>query len=127
MARVGRRAIADVAVPDAAIRAQAALQDVALAAEERAWAPRELPRPLTASAGSRAAAMLDAAEAREALREAALEEALRVKTEAERPASITAARRARSAETAFSRMGYVDDDEIEAHVRQLLERRAAGG
>jgi hypothetical protein len=97
-----------------------------LAAEERAWAPRDLPRPLTASAGSRAAAMLDAAEAREALREAALEEALRAKTEAERPPSIAAARRARTPETAFSRRGHLDDDEIEAHVRQLLERRAAG-
>ena len=106
---------------------RAALQDVALAAEERSWAPRELPRPLTASAGSRAAAVLDAAEARAALREAALEEALRAKTEAERPPSIAAARRARAAETAFSRMGFVDDDEIEAHVRQLLERRAVGG
>jgi len=126
MARVGRRAIAGVSVPNAAVRAETALQDVALAAEERSWAPRELPRPLTASAGSRAAAMLDAAEAREALREVALEEALRAKTEAERPPSITAARRARTAENAFSRMGYVDDDEIEAHVRQLLERRAAG-
>jgi hypothetical protein len=126
MARVGRRAIAGVAVADAATRTRTALQDVALAGEERAWAPRELPRPLTASAGSRAAAMLDAAEAREALREAALEEALRAKTEAERPPSITAARRARTAETAFSRMGRLDDDEIEAHVRQLLERRAAG-
>ena len=53
------------------------MQDVALAADERAWAPRELPRPLTASAGSRAAAVLDAAAAREALRQAALEEAMR--------------------------------------------------
>jgi hypothetical protein len=126
MARVGRRAIAGVAVADAATRTRTALQDVVLAAEERAWAPRDLPRPLTASAGSRAAAMLDAAEAREALREAALEEALRAKTEAERPPSITAARRARTPETAFSRRGHLDDDEIEAHVRQLLERRAAG-
>lgn len=127
MARVGRRAISGVTVTDAAVRTRTAVQDVALAAEERSWAPRELPRPLTASAGSRAAAMLDAAEARDALREAALEEALRARTEAERPPSITAARRARASETAFSRMGFVDDEQIEAHVRQLLERRAVGG
>ena len=126
MARVGRRAIAGVTATDAANRTWTGLQDVALPADERAWAPRELPRPLTASAGSRAAAILDAAEAREALREAALEEALRAKTEAERPAPITAARRARTAENAFPRTGQVDDDAIEAHVRQLLERRAAG-
>ncbi len=127
MARVGRRAISGATVTGATVRTQTAVQDVALAAEERSWAPRELPRPLTASAGSRAAAVLDAAEARDALREAALEEALRARTEAERPPSITAARRARASETAFARMGHVDDEQIEAHVRQLLERRAVGG
>ncbi|MFH8249541.1 large exoprotein [Microbacterium sp. B2969] len=126
MARVGRRA-AVVHTVDAATREPAELQDVALA-DERGWAPRELPRPLTASAGSRAAAVLDAVDAREALREAAREEAMRARAEAQRPPSIDAARRAReeSASSEFARMGYVDDAEIEAHVRRLLERRASG-
>jgi hypothetical protein len=44
------------------------------------------------------------------------------------PPSIDTARTARtaSAESEYARMGYVDDAEIEAHVRQLLTRRAAG-
>ena len=128
MARVGRRATVAMAETDAETRATPVLQDVALEAEERAWAPRELPRPLTASAGSRAAAMLDAADARAALREAAREEAMRARAEARRPASIDAARRAHESERASreGEMGRVDDAEIEAHVRRLLERRAAG-
>ena len=119
MRRVGARAA--VRVADAAPRPQAAVQDVALPSAERAWAPRELPRPLTASAGSRAAAVLDAEAAREALRHAALEESMRARAEAARPPRIDTAR---SAE--YARMGVVDDAEIEAHVRRLLERRASG-
>lgn len=127
MSRVVARAAAKTT--DAATRAPAHLQDVQLEREPRQWAPRELPRPLTASAGSRASAVLEAEAAREALRQAALEESLRERVEAQRPPSIDTARIARSAGTAgtdFSRMGYVDDAEIEAHVRGLLERRAAG-
>lgn len=126
MSRVAARAGA--AVTDAAPRRLADLQDVALEPEQREWAPRDLPRPLTASAGSRAAALLDAEAAREELRHAAREEALRARAEAQRPPSIEVARAARAAapESEYSRMGYVDDAEIEAHVRQLLARRAAG-
>jgi hypothetical protein len=132
MSRVQARAVERTA--DAVPRPVAVLQDVALEREQREWKPRELPRPLTASAGSRAAAVLDAQAAREALRQAALEESLRARAEAERPPSIDAARAARTASPAgpaaagadFSRMGYVDDAEIEAHLRQLLERRASG-
>ncbi|QIG40087.1 large exoprotein [Microbacterium sp. 4R-513] len=128
MARVGRRAAMAETVTDAATRAALPVQDVALAAEERAWEPRELPRPLTASAGSRAAAVLDVVDAREALREAAREEAMRVRAEAQRPPSIDRARRAReeAAASGFAPSGQVDDAEIEAHVRRLLERRASG-
>ncbi len=68
--------------------------------------------------------MLDAEAAREALRQAAREEALRERVEADAPPSIGAARAARESE--FARMGHVDDAEIEAHVRRLLERRASG-
>jgi hypothetical protein len=98
----------------------ATVQDLAVGGD-RAWAPRELPRPLTASAGSRAAAVLDVEAAREALRQAALEESMRERAEEQAPARIETAR---SAE--FARMGVVDDAEIEEHVRQLLARRAAG-
>lgn len=126
MSRVATRAA--VRATDAAPRRVANVQDVELEREEREWAPRELPRPLTASAGSRAAAVLDAEAARAALRQAALAEAMRERAEAQRPPSIDSARVARAAapESEFSRMGYVDDAEIEAHVRGLLERRAAG-
>jgi hypothetical protein len=117
MNSVGARA---ASAPVAERRAPA-IADVALTSDPRTWAPRELPKPLTASTGSRAAAVLDAAAAREALRQAALEESMRQRAEASRPPSIDTAR---SAE--FARMGVVDDAEIEEHVRSLLARRAAG-
>jgi len=119
------------AAPRRAGATAAVVQDVPLETTSRVWAPRDLPRPLTASAGSRAAAVLDGEAAREALRQAAREEAMRSRVEAQRPPSIDAARVARAASGSasgadFSRMGYVDDAEIEAHVRQLLARRAVG-
>ena len=85
-----------------------------------------MPRPLSSSAGSRAAAVLDAREAQEALRQAAVAESMREVAEAAAPPSIETARSARASDSAFARMGYVDDAEIEAHVRDLLARRAAG-
>ena len=126
MSRVGRRALVASGGADVAARAAVPVQDVALEAEERGWAPRPMPRPLTASAGSRAAAVLDVVEARAALREAAREEAMRARAEAQRPPSIETARRAREASAQLAGTGYVDDAEIEAHVRRLLERRASG-
>jgi hypothetical protein len=131
MAVVGAREV--MRAQRAAVRvapgvAETAVQDVALEREERAWEPRELPRPLTASAGSRAAAVLDATAAREALRQAALDEAMRQRAEEHQPPSIEVARTARAASGAseFARMGVVDDAEIEDHVRRLLARRASG-
>lgn len=126
LSRVAARAVARAT--DAAPRRAAELQDVALEREQRAWAPRDLPRPLTASAGSRAAAVLDAEAARAALRQAALEQAMLARTAPPQPPSIDTARTSRTAssESEYARMGYVDDAEIEAHVRQLLTRRAAG-
>jgi len=118
MSRVGARSV--VRATDAATAVAAPMQDVALAADRRTWAPRELPRPLTASAGSRAAALLDAEAEREALRHAAIEDEMRRRAEAQRPPSIAA--RAASA----PRGGFADDAEIEAHVRELLARRAVG-
>lgn len=121
MAHVGARAAASVISEET--RAPTVVQDVALEETRRAWAPRELPRPLTASTGSRAAAVLDAEDAREALRQAAVDEAMRHRAEELRPAAI---RPGRIASAEFSRKGHVDDAEIEAHVRDLLARRASG-
>lgn len=96
------------------------------------WTPRRLPEPLTSVEGSRAHAAQASADAQRLRREAAQAEELRRRAEklappapvelpkpAERPAAAAAA-------SEFSRMGYVDDAEIEAHVRQVLARRAAG-
>ena len=125
MSRVGARAVATVET--AAPVAEAELQDVELAGAV-AWTPRPLPRPLSSSAGSRAAAVLDAAEA---LRVAAREEALRAHAAERQPPSIAVARRAHeqaaaSAPSPLAGPRNADDAEIEAHVRQLLARRAAG-
>jgi len=134
MSLVQRAALRRAVVGPAARRAASAgspatVQDVSLAGDRAAWTPRELPRPLTVSAGSRAAALLDAAAAQEALRHAAVDEAIRERAERTAPPSIDTARRpaAAVAETPdFARMGYVDDAAIEEHVRALLERRAVG-
>jgi hypothetical protein len=128
MTRVGVRAVARSAVVESASVEAPRLQDVPLASDRRSWAPRELPRPLTGSAGSRAAAVLDAAAAREALRQARLEDSLRQRASEQQPPSIDTARTARRAAggPAFVRTGPVDDAAIEAHVRELLRSRAAG-
>ena len=117
-----RTSTREVAAP--AARAAGEVQDVALASDRVTWTPRELPRPLTASAGSRAAVVLDQAEARDALRRAAVDEAMRARAEQLRPPTI-AARTAR-AEPEFTGGVAAGDDAIEAHVRALLERRASG-
>ncbi len=108
--------------PTSVMRAEtvvvASIQDLSVGAHGRDWAPRTLPRPLTTSTGSQAAAVLDAAEEREALRQARIEEAMRRRAERQRPPSIDTARVART--------GHADDAEIEAHVRELLRARAAG-
>ena len=126
MARVRARGITVAAVAPAVAQVRAAthVQDVSLV-DERAWMPRELPRPLTASSGSRAAAALDAAAAHEALRQAALEESMRERAERQAPPSITAARAARTAQP-FTGTAASADADIEAHVRDLLARRASG-
>ena len=126
-ARVGSRAASRDSV-QVAFAAPAEVQDVALAHDRRAgWSPRELPRPLTASAGSRAAAVLDGVAARQALRDAAREEAMLARAERRRPASIDAVRAARAAAASVpSFSGTRGDAEIEAHVREMLRRRAAG-
>lgn len=105
-----------------------AVQDVALGDERVAWTPRSLPRPLTASAGSRAAATLDAAREQDRLRQVAQEDAMlarAARTAPGAPTSIEGARRSRD-EVAFAGGAGAGDEAIEAHVRALLARRAVG-
>jgi hypothetical protein len=127
MSRVAARAVQRRVVVEPEVRS-AQVQDVALPESRPTWQPRRLPRPLVSSAGSAAAAVQDAADAREALRRAAYDEAKRQRAEQAAPPSIDTARVAAAAatESPFSRMGYVDDAEIEEHVRRLLQDRAAG-
>ena len=133
-----RAAVADSAAEQTVVvRREASVQDLAPTLPQREWTPRTLPQPLVSSSGSRAAAQLDAADAREALRRAAREEALRSQierqqTERARPERIerTIARAEAPAASAgpsrspYAGMGVVDDAEIEAHVRALLRQRA---
>lgn len=125
MSRVASRGAVRERPVAATERVAPAMPDLAVGRpRSAAWTPRELPKPLASSSGSRAAAVLDAQEAREALRVAAREEAIRDLAQQNQPPSIDEARVARASE--FTRMGYVDDAEIEAHVRDLLTRRAVG-
>lgn len=87
------------------------------------WTPRPLPEPLVAVAGSRAQAARAEIEAQEARRKAARVAALRERAEQmspDAPVQLSAA------SSPYAKMGFVDDAEIEAHVRELLSRRAAG-
>lgn len=87
------------------------------------WTPRRLPQPMSAVAGSSAALVQDQEAARAALRRAAIDEAARQRAAAAAPTPISTARPAASAQ--FAHVGIVDDAQIEAHVRELLARRAA--
>lgn len=87
------------------------------------WTPRPLPEPLVSVTGSRAQAAQAQIEAQEQRRKAARVAALRERAEQmapEAPVQIPAA------SSPYARMGFVDDAEIEAHVREMLSRRAAG-
>ncbi len=92
------------------------------------WTPRPLPEPLVSMAGSRAQTAFAERDAQEQLRKAARLAELRAR--AEKMASpepvLLPAPATPAASTPYARMGFVDDAEIEAHVRELLARRAAG-
>lgn len=130
MAAVARRAARSaVSAPAAVARvetAAAVVPEFEFADARATWTPRELPRPLTASAGSRAAAVLDEVDAREALRQAAVGEAIQREAARRAPASLAASRAAKAPTPAFMPTGQVDDAQIEDHVRRLLAQRAAG-
>lgn len=88
------------------------------------WTPRRIPQPMVQVAGSRAQAAHLSAEQQQARREAAHAEELRRRAERMAPPAPVPLPAAASGPD-FSKMGYVDDAEIEAHVRQLLTSRAA--
>jgi len=120
-ARAARRVVAPPVVQSVRRSAPGTLIDEA----DRGWVPRPLPAPLSTTSGSRAQAARAERDAREALRRAAQEEALRARAEQLRPAPVPIeTARPAAAASPFARMGYVDDAEIEAHVRELLARRA---
>ncbi|MFS0854609.1 hypothetical protein [Microbacterium sp. 179-I 3D4 NHS] len=89
------------------------------------WTPRTLPEPLVSVSGSRAQVARAEIDAQEERRKAARLAELRERAERmapEAPVQLPAA----AAASPYARMGFVDDAEIEAHVRDLLARRAAG-
>ena len=88
------------------------------------WTPRRLPEPLVSVAGSRAQQAMAEASAQEERRKAARLEELRVRAAEMAPAEPV--RLPAASSSPYAKMGFVDDAEIEEHVRQLLARRAAG-
>ncbi len=87
------------------------------------WTPRPLPEPLASVSGSLAQVARAEIDAQEERRRAARLEALRERAEQMAPEAPVALPAAASP---YARMGFVDDAEIEEHVRQLLASRAAG-
>ena len=87
------------------------------------WTPRPLPEPLVSVTGSRAQAAQAQIEAQEQRRKAARVAELRERAEQMAPEAPVALP---AASSPYAKMGFVDDAEIEAHVRELLSRRAAG-
>ncbi|MDQ4213811.1 hypothetical protein [Microbacterium capsulatum] len=130
MASVAARA-ARRAAPASAVVAEPVVE--AAAAPElhdqgpRTWSPRTLPEPLVSVAGSRAHAARATIDAQTLARAAA--RAAELQRRAERmapPAPVELPAPAAAEASPYARMGYVDDAEIEAHVRRLLAQRAAG-
>lgn len=128
MAEVARRSArraARPAVEPVAERVSPPLHDQGPAV----WTPRPLPQQLVTVAGSRAQTAQAEIDARAERERAARRAELRRRAEELAPPAPTAlplAPAASAGESPYDRMGVVDDAEIEAHVRQLLARRAAG-
>ncbi|SEB53774.1 hypothetical protein [Microbacterium hydrocarbonoxydans] len=126
-ARAARRSVRTVEQP--VTREQPPLHDQGRAT----WTPRPLPEPLVSVTGSRAQAARAEMDAQEQRRSAARLAELRERAERMAPPApvqmpttpVTPAEKPAAA-SPFARMGYVDDAEIEAHVRDLLAKRAAG-
>lgn len=127
VARRGARRPVTAAVEDAAPRVSPPLHDQGPAS----WTPRPLPEPMVAMSGSLAQTARAEIEAQQELRRAERVAELRRRAAHMAPPEPIAIPVAAPAETAestspYARMGFVDDAEIEQHVRQLLQRRAAG-
>lgn len=123
MASVARRAArmpAPMAVADAGPRISPPLHDQGRAT----WTPRPLPAPLASVSGSLAQTAQAEIEATQELRRAERVARLRERAEQMAPPAPVAIPAAKS--SPYAQMGFVDDAEIEEHVRQLLQRRAAG-
>ena len=119
-ARAARRSVRVAEQP--VQRAQPELHDQGRAT----WTPRPLPEPLVTVAGSRAQVARAELDAQEERRTAARLAELRERAERLAPATPVQIPAAPAAASPFAKMGYVDDAEIEAHVRDLLAKRAAG-
>lgn len=122
--RAARRAVRVAPAPAVAAPArEAELHDQG----PRTWTPRTLPEPMVSVAGSRAHAARATIDAQALAREAARAAELQRKAEElAPPAPVELPAPAAAGESPYARMGYVDDAEIEAHVRRLLAQRAAG-
>ncbi|MFE6736862.1 hypothetical protein [Microbacterium sp. NPDC057650] len=122
MGRVAARVHRRVVTPEVAdVRVSPPLHDQGAAT----WTPRPVPQSMAQVAGSRTQVAQAQLEAQQELRRAARREELRRRAEEIAPPEPVSLPAAESA-SPYARMGFVDDAEIEAHVRQLLERRAAG-
>ena len=123
------RAAARAAAPVPAPRAAPPLHDQGPVAPAT-WTPRPLPEPLVSKVGSRAQTARAEIEAQEARRKAARLAELRRRAEeiaaADAPVPLPTPQAPPAAASPYATMGFVDDAEIEAHVRDLLARRAAG-
>jgi hypothetical protein len=118
--RAARRRTSAAATEAPVVRREApALHDQGAAT----WTPRRLPEPLVSRAGSRAQVAQAEIDAQEERRKAARLAELRERAERMAPPEPV---RLPAASSPYAQMGFVDDAEIEAHVRQLLAKRAAG-
>ncbi|MFJ4174746.1 hypothetical protein [Microbacterium sp. NPDC089696] len=127
MASVARRAVRRTVVGEKPVeeRVSPPLHDQGPAT----WTPRPLPEPLVSVAGSRAQVARAEIDAQQEMRKAARLAELRERAERMAPAApvrIPAPAAEKPAPSPYAAMGFVDDAEIEAHVRDLLARRAAG-
>jgi len=129
MAGVARRAARRVArLGTAAVVEESPVREAELHDQgPRTWTPRTLPEPLSSVAGSQAYAARATIDAQTLAREAARAAELQRKADELAPqAPVELPAPAAAQESPYARMGYVDDAEIEAHVRRLLAQRAAG-
>lgn len=93
------------------------------------WTPRPLPQPMITVSGSRAQAAQAEMDAQLERRRAERRAELRRRAEEIAPPAPTAlpvSATADAGDSPYARMGVIDDAEIEAHVRELLARRATG-